>query len=130
MNKLIQNIPPRQMFLVDSLGALVSALLLGIVLVQFNDLFSIPVNVLYPLAAIALAFCMYSLTCYLLVKKNSKLYLRLIAVLNLMYCLLTISLVFYHHNTLSVLGYLYFTGEIIIIALVAYTELIVAGKTS
>ncbi len=118
------------MFLIDGLGALVSALLLGIVLVQFNDLFGMPVKVLYPLADIALAFCVYSLACYLLVKKKAKPYLQLIAVLNLLYCLLTIILVFYHHNTLSVLGYLYFVGEIIIITLLAYIEFSVAGKAS
>lgn len=128
MNKLIPNIAPRQMFLVDSLGALVSALLLGIILVRFNDVFGLPVRVLYPLAAIALTFCLYSLGCYLLVRKKAKPYLQLIAVLNLLYCLLTIILVYYHHSMLSVLGYLYFMGEIIIITLLAYIELSVAPK--
>lgn len=116
------------MFLADSLGALVSALLLGAVLVRFNDLFGMPVNVLYPLAAIALAFCVYSLACYLLVKNNTKSYLRLIAVLNLLYCLLTVTLMFFHHSALSVLGYLYFIAEIAIIAMMSYIELSVAGR--
>lgn len=116
------------MFFIDSLGALLSALLLGIVLVRFDDVFGMPVRVLYPLAAIALAFCLYSLACYLLVRKKAKPYLQLIAVLNLLYCLLTIILLYYHHSMLSVLGYLYFIGEIIIITVLAYIELSVAGK--
>lgn len=130
MNKLIQNIQPKQIFLIDGFGALLSALLLGIVLVQFNDLIGMPFKVLYPLAAIALAFCMYSLACYMLVKKKAKPYLLLIAVLNLLYCLLTVTLVFFHHSALSVFGYLYFIGEIIIIAVLAYIELSVASKAS
>ena len=128
--KLLQNLSPRQLFLVDSLGALVSALLLGVLLVQLESAFGMPKAVLYKLAFTALGFACYSFLCYRLFPANWPLFMRLIAVINLLYCGVTLVLVFYYQEVITRLGYLYFVGEIIIVSLLAILELKTARTSS
>lgn len=103
--------PPRRLFLIDGLGALLTASLLAFVLVPLERYFGMPVRVLYPLAAVAGLFALYSLLCYARFPANWQLYLRGIAVANLSYCVLTAVLVVYFWQQLTVLGVLYFVGE-------------------
>jgi len=121
-------IHPKKLFLIDSLGAIFSAFLLGVVLVQFERYFGMPRNVLFVLSIAACVFAVYSFTCYLFIKENWSPYLRLIAIVNLLYCCVTIGLVFYFHQQITVLGWLHFVGEIIVIVCLAFVELQTASK--
>jgi len=114
---------PRKLFLVDALGALLSFIWLGIILVQFEQAFGMPKRVLYILATISMVFCIYSLTCWAMVRKSWRRYLRMIAIANLLYCCITIGMVLYHWHSLTAIGITYFEVEIILVVILAYTEL-------
>lgn len=77
---------PREMFLVDGLSALLSAFLLGIVLVTFEELFGVPKSTLYFLASLPCIFFVYDFYWYFNVNKTSSLFLKIIAIANLLYC--------------------------------------------
>ena len=119
---------PRKMLLFDGIGAVFSAFMLGVVLVKFNSSFNMPVNELQFLALVACVFAVYSLGCYFFAKQNTKLYLTVIAVANLLYCCLTAWLVFTHGKELTTLGLLYFIGEILVILSLVIVELKVAKQ--
>lgn len=114
---------PRTLFLVDSLGAALTAFILGIVLIKFEYIFGMPKNALYFLSAIACVFAVYSFFCFLIIKENWQLFLKIIAFANLLYCIISLSFVIYFFQKLTVLGFLYFLVEIGIIIFIAILEL-------
>lgn len=116
----------RRLFLIDALGALTTAFMLGLVLTHFQVYFGMPRNVLQLLALVAVAFFVYSFACYLRLPEKWRVFLWGIAVANLLYCVLTLSLVVYWYGQLTPLGILYFAGEALIIVVLAITELRVA----
>ena len=118
------------MFLIDALGALVSALFLGVVLVHYQALIGMPVKVLYILALIPCLFLIYDLLCYSFVKNNWPPYLKTIAIANLGYCDVSIILVIYHFKKLTALGIGYFALEIILIVLISVIELRVVAQAA
>jgi hypothetical protein len=121
--QLLSNINPYKLFLADSIGALLSALLLGIVLVNLEHTFGMPKNTLYILSLCAIAFCIYSFLCFFFKVKNWPPFMKAIAITNLGYCCLTLGLVIYFHQQITALGYIYFILEIIIIIMLAIIEL-------
>jgi len=114
---------PKRLFLIDSLGALVTAFMLGVVLVRLEHIFGMPRSVLYILSLVALGFMVYSFCCYLFVGKNWRPFLTVIAIANLLYCCVTLGLIFYLWEQLTTLGVVYFLGEIIIIVALVHIEL-------
>lgn len=106
---------PKKIFLIDASGALLSAFLLGVVLVSFEDFFGMPMQVLYYLAFIASLFAVYSFLCYVKVPENWPAYLRIIAILNLIYCFVTIGLVIHFYHQLTMFGVTYFISELLIV---------------
>lgn len=113
----------RKMLLVDGIGALVSAILLGYVLAQFSGSIGMPVKMLHQLAAVAGMFAVYSFTTYMFVKENCKPYLKVIAIANLLYCCLTVGLLVYFKTELTTLGLLYFIAEVVVILTLVIVEL-------
>ena len=122
-----EQIKPKILFLVDSLGALLSAFLLGVILYQYDSFFGMPQTELGYLAALACLFAVYSFLGYLKITVYWRSYLRIIAIINLSYCVLTLALVFYHWEILTSLGILYFVLEIIIVTILARVEWMVAN---
>ncbi|WP_400076482.1 hypothetical protein [Winogradskyella sp. R77965] len=118
----------KKLFLIDGLGAILSAFFLGIVLVKFETIFGIPSSVLYYLASIPIFFAIYDFYCYQKRHLNIGLFLKIIAVLNLIYCCISIGLVFYHFETVTSLGWVYILIEIAIILVLAIIELRVGRK--
>lgn len=116
----------KKIFLIDSLGALISAFFLGIVLVRFEIAVGMPKEVLFTLAILACFLALYSFISYLFVIKNWQFYIRIIALVNLIYCCLTIGFLTYFHREITVLGCAYFFIEIIIILILANIEINVA----
>ena len=119
----------RKLFLLDGAGAILSAVLLGIVLVQLEAYFGIPIATLYFLAALPCFFAIYDFYCYFKVEKNLAKCLRGIAIVNLLYCCLSILLAFYHYQEILYLGWIYIIVEIIIVVVLSIIELRVANAS-
>ena len=119
---------PRKLFLMDGLGALLSAFLLGVVLVKLESVFGIPVKVLYILAFLPCIFAVYDLFCFLLVKKNQQYFLTAIALLNLIYSIVSIGLALQHRQKIMALGWGYILLEITILIVLIYIELKTASE--
>lgn len=113
---------PKTIFLIDGIGALVSAIFLGVILVNLKELIGMSENVLILLAIIALIFAGYSFGNAFRMQKNWKKYLKVIATANLLYCILTFCLVVYFSSHLSALGLIYFILEILIIIFLVKLE--------
>ncbi|MDP5170951.1 MAG: hypothetical protein NWR72_11955 [Bacteroidia bacterium] len=113
---------PKRIFLIDGLGAILSAFCLGVPLVYWQDKIGMPTSALYPLSLIAGLFALYSGTCFLFLVKNWGKYLWAIACANLLYCFLTMGLLIEHFHELSAMGFLYFFMEIIVILVLVFVE--------
>ena len=96
LDKITSN--PKKLFLIDSLGAVLTAFFLGVILVRFEDSFGMPITILYYLSSIACVYAIYSISCYILLGNNWRPYLKAIAIANLLYCCTTIVLVFYFYQ--------------------------------
>ena len=114
---------PKKLFLIDGSGALLSAFLLGVVLVRFEPVFGMPRETLYFLAFLPCIFAVYDVYCYLRITKNQGLFLKIIAVANLVYCVVSTGLVLQHYQRLTNLGLAYFVLEIIVVIVLAMVEL-------
>ena len=104
----------KQLFVIDAVGAAVSAFMLGIVLPHFTELIGMPINHLLILAAFPVAFVLFDLFCYITRPQNGSL-LLVIALANLGYCLLSGVFVLHSFVGLTGLGLAYFGAEILII---------------
>ena len=116
------NIKPKTIFLIDGLGAILSAFMLGVVLVHFQNLIGMPERTLYLLAFLPCLFMIYSFSCFFFLKGNWSPYLKFIALLNFFYCILSIGMMIKHSSSLTILGYIYFVIEIIVVLIVASVE--------
>lgn len=125
MNKFqdaLNTITPKQLFLIDSFGALLTAFMLGIVLARLESFFGMPRDILYILSLIACVFALYSFICYRFTPVNWPLFLRIIAIANLAYCVLTISCIIYLYQLLTIWGLIYFLLESIVIVVLVSIE--------
>lgn len=105
----------RTIFLVDGLGAVVSALSLGVVLPAFQPSIGMPLAVLHFLAALAAGFSVYSLSVFRFADHSKPLWLRIIIAANLSYCALSLTLVVNYFAQLTALGLSYFLLEKVIV---------------
>jgi hypothetical protein len=130
IKKSIKNlkIGPRTVFIIDGSGAILSAFLLGVVLVQFQSFFGIPFRILYFLAAIPILFFLFDVYSYLTVQHHTVKKLKIIALANLLYCLLSISVTAYHAGQVTIWGWIYILIEILIVLIVVAIELATAKK--
>lgn len=112
----------KKLLLLDSMGALFSVLAL-IFVKKFEPIFGLNDEIFNLLFPIPIVFCIYSLVAYLFSKNKWKLFLRGIALANLSYCFLTISIIIIHFKKLTILGIGYFVLEIVIIVILALYEL-------
>lgn len=122
------SVTPKKLFLIDGLGVLISAFLLGIILVRFESFFGIPARALYILAVIPVAFAVYDLYAYYRVHKNAANWLKGIAFLNLLYCAISIGFAIFHHQQIKTVGWLYLSIEIFVVICLVIFELKVARK--
>ena len=128
--QIVNFVNPKKLFLIDSLGALLSAFMLGIILVRFEDTFGMPQKVLYFLAFIACIFSVYSFLGFLGITKNWRPYMKIIAMANLVYCCFTMALVIFLFQKLTILGLTYFILEIIVVIMLVIIELKTASNTT
>lgn len=114
---------PKNIFLLDGFGALLTAFLLFLVLSTFNTFFGLSKTTLEYLSLLALVFSVYSFSCFLLITNNWKPYLKIICITNILYCLLTFGIILYYYESISVFGIAYFLGEIIVICGIVFLEI-------
>ena len=120
LEKLILN--PKRLFLIDCLGALLTALFLITILARFESIFGMPVSVLYFLSLIAGIFAIYSFCCFYFFPDNWWVFLKIILIANLLYCCLTAGFIISFYNRLTILGWIYFVMEIMIIICLSVIE--------
>ena len=120
---------PKKLFLIDSLGALLTTFNLAVVLPYFESLFYMPHKILYLLALIAGVYTSYSIVNYLKFGRFWRLCLKIIAFANLFYCLLTIGLVIWLFPQLLIWDLIYFSLEVAIIIFLVTIELQTARKS-
>lgn len=107
---------PKKIFLIDGAGALLTALTLIFAPVLLPGIFGLPQANTLLLGSIAVCFAVYSLYNYIRFNPTRwKLLLRIIALANLAYCLLSLVMILYFYKQVTVIGWIYFTGEIAII---------------
>lgn len=134
MNRIIKELTnqlvkkPKTLFLIDSIGAFLTALLLFVVLRNLTKYFGMPKNTLTILWSAAACLCFYSAVCFLFLKSKWKLYIKIISFANLFYCMLTSGFLFIHNDEITALCLIYFLLEIAIICLLVCIELTVAAK--
>lgn len=114
---------PYSLFGLDAAGAFLTAFMHGIVLIKFQSYFGMPKNVLLQLAIVALIYACYSTLCYFIKPENWRPYLRAIGISNLLFCLLTLVLLFYYKSQITLLAWIYFIVEICIICFISRVEL-------
>jgi hypothetical protein len=129
MKKIIDHFTERQktLFLIDSIGAFMTAFFLVVIMQQLNEYFGMPKKELTYLSVIAVCFCIYSATCFLFLKGELRPFIRFIGIANFMYCALTIGLLIKYYSLLTIIGTTYFLIEIVIICGLSYVELKVAA---
>lgn len=119
---------PKAIFLVDSIGAFLSAFCLLIISRFFSDFFGINPSTLQLLTILPIVFCIYSACCYLLIIGGYKPFILIIAIANFLYCLITMVLIFTHYSELTILGLSYFILELMIIGIIVYLEFDISSK--
>lgn len=115
-----------KLLLLDAIGALVSSIGLAILIPAFHSYFNFPIDVLYILGVVAAIFSIYSFFSYLFSGEKWRKFLRIIAIANLSYCILTAALVVKLLDVISVLAIAYFLAEILLVVSLAIWELKVA----
>ena len=113
---------PKKLFLIDSFGAFISAILLFLSLSYLEIEFGIPKKIFYILFVIACFLSIFSFVCFININKNYSKYLQIISIANFLYCILTLILLSYSHNSITILGLTYFIIEMIIISCLAFLE--------
>ena len=130
IQKLINHFTEKQktLFLIDGIGAIVTALSLFVIAQRFNDYFGMPKNTLTYLSVIAVSFCIYSISCSVSLKRNFTPFIRVIAFANIVYCVLIFGLIMNNYSILTLIGKTYFLIETLIIGFLSYIELSVAKR--
>ncbi|MDC1221096.1 hypothetical protein N8Z47_00345 [Salibacteraceae bacterium] len=121
---------PRRIFLIDGTGALLSAFMLGFVLVTLERVIGIPSSTLFFLAIWPVGFAIYDFYCYRFKKDNFGPFLYCIAIINLLYCVLSAGFGLYHFETITWLGSSYLMFELLIVMSLAFIEFLVAYRTT
>ena len=112
----------KRLFLIDAVGALFSSIMLGLVLTRFQNIFGIPVSILKILAIIPIGFIVFDIFSFYAHHSRTSIDLKTIAMLNCLYCLLSLILTFTHRDQILVMGWLYILSEIIIVLYLARIE--------
>ncbi len=126
LKQLINN--PKQIFLIDSIGALLTASILFSMAIGYPGFLGMPTHILFLLAAVAITFAVYSFCCFLFHPVRWRPYLKAIMLANAMYCILTAVLVYTLRNNITHWGLLYFMGEILVILVLLFFEYKVLAK--
>lgn len=110
-------------FLIDGIGAFVSALLLFILLIFFQEETGIPVAVLKILIVVAVCYFCFSMFCYFVIQKTlARRMLKVLIVLNFLYCAASLAVVLFFWNELAVPGKIYLLLEVLVLLFLIHFE--------
>jgi hypothetical protein len=112
----------RKLILVDAIGAMVSAILL-LIPYSFEEVFGMPKGSVSIFISLAAVYCIYSTTVFFIASNNWKIYLLILASLNIGYCMFTMYCIFNYWASITVFGAIYFGVEVLIIMTLAFLEL-------
>jgi hypothetical protein len=111
-----------KLFLIDATGAVFSVLFLSL-LYSSDEFFGMPKSVIKIFILIATTFFVYSSTTYFVRPANWKFYLKIMATLNISYCLFTGYQILQNLDNLTLYGYIYFVAEILVILILSTYEI-------
>lgn len=114
---------PKRVFLIDSIGAALSAIFIFLIVSFFDSKFGLAKNVLYLLCAIACILSIYSMTCYFIYGRKWRKYLWIVLIANILYCMLTFLCLLISYKNVTFIGLIYFILEIISISFLVFIEL-------
>ena len=118
----------KKLLIFDAVGALVSAFMLGVVLVRFQSLFGIPLSALKVLASIPVGFMLYDSLALLSNSERQPSRLMTIGTLNILYCVLSLIMALWHRGSLTIYGWGYIIIEVIIVVALSLYEIKVGRK--
>jgi hypothetical protein len=113
---------PALLFLIDGIGALLSATLLLVLHCFFLLTNGLPPTIVYTLIGVAFVLSAFSLTSGWLLKRHHSRYLRLLAILNGSYLLTVFIVIFYYFSRLELFLLLFFLLESLVISCLIYLE--------
>ena len=117
----------RFIFLLDGLGALLSILCLTFILCNI-PLFGLNSSWLKTFILIASLLSLFSISRHILQPKVWRTQLKLLAIFNLFYCLLTTVALLVEFSTITMWGWIYFVAEIVVVVILALWEYRIATK--
>ena len=130
IGKAVMQVNSKNIFLIDSFGAGVSSLSLGLLLPFLQSWVGLPVAALHLLAMLAVCFMVYSFCCYKWIDHGQPIWLALLVGANIGYCIFTVFLLIRHSQLITALGLIYFTLEIFVIILLVSLEIRVLKRSS
>ena len=113
---------PKNIFLIDGIGAAFSALFLLGILAQFPEYVGLSKNILLVLGAIACLLSTYSIACFYFLIRKRPVFLGITILANTLYAALTLSLLLYFGQVISFLGMYYFISELIVLGILIKLE--------
>lgn len=118
----------KNIFLLDGVGAAASAVFTGLLLPRFSLFLGINSSLLKMLALIPTTYAIYSLSCYFLIKKTKPWMLLTIICGNLLYCLISLSLILFRER-ITWRAQVLLAIEIAVILCVVFLEYRIYKKT-
>jgi hypothetical protein len=119
---------PNRLFLLDGIGAILSAILLFILHFFFQVTTGLPQLIVYSLIAAAIFLAAYSLSCSWLLRRCHARYLRVIALLNGTYLLTVWILLVLYCSRLHPILIICFILESVVLGFLIYLELKVTNQ--
>lgn len=129
MKNWFYKLPLRSVFLLDAAGALLSLLVLLLVVLPFQSVLGIARDTIHLLATVAGGYFVYSMLGYLFLHKKGLFFLKIIAVLNCLYALFILLLLFFEYSYLTLWGILYMLGDAAIVLTVGVAELLYTKRS-
>lgn len=117
----IMKLNEKNIFLLDGIGAVLSATTMGLILPLLSELIGLSAVSLRLLGLVGLMLAIYSLICFFFIKRPKSLMLLIIILANSLYCVLALSIAFIS-SELTILGRGYFIVEVAIILGVVFLE--------
>jgi hypothetical protein len=114
---------PREIFLIDAIGAFLTTLFLGTMILLKSKLqLGMPSKTIVFLAFVGASFSIYSFWCSFFIKNKWQFFLKIIVIVNSCYCILTLGLLIFFYNQLTLLEMIYFSVELFVLILLIIFE--------
>lgn len=124
----MKSIGARTWFIIDAIGAALSAIMLGLMLPYYQRFLAIPNGILEILVLPPVLFLLFDLVVLFLKPNQLKPYLFVVALFNAAYVLLSLILLGLHAADIQLFAFLYFAGELLIVGWMAYQEMTCAKR--